>query len=769
MARKKFRGTLLACSLLAFGAVSLGTIGLTSCQKQDVKGVLNGVTGFSISNKDEFAKEWKAGDGNRIIEFSWEGNTEINATQAVNDGAIEITSSDDSVASPLGLYIVAKKEGTVKITVTVHTDKGDLTDTIDLVIDKAMVAPEPTKATVKELLAMNVKDWQATIPQPIYEVTAVVGDWYGKVGSGYGPVSEPGSYGNWYMYDESDPSTQILVYGGTVHEEALTFNLDGTWTYTDQKDFVADDGSTPFVKGDTITMNVILAEYNGVTQLKGVVTNIVPGVQIPYESVTLECDKETIKIGEYATLTREALPADANVGELSYEITEGKDLVEIKENKVYGRKAGKVTIVAHAGDVSSEPITLNVSATEISYGTVKQAYEAGKGKEVAFAGKLLSVYGTPTQHYGIYVGDGDHAILLYGAKAPTGAEIGDTLKVTGKTDIYKGLFQIANADVVLSTRSVGTMPAVVELTSLDGIDGQDASKQARVKGTVSDHSIDSYGNVVFNVNVDENTKVNVKADSRYVPSYELVELEALKDGDTVSILGLITFTGTDDENGGLPTNADYLQVINPIVEHETDNAKSIADVYELAAGTPVKVYGQYMGEFAGKEEYGIYVADGEHALFVYGGKAPEGTKVGDAIKVMGETDIYNGGLQIAKNSVITEYKGNDIATPVALTIDTLEGIDGKDTAREATVSGTVSEHNVDKYDNVTFVVTTAGGAAVKVKADSRYVPEAEVAKLKEVKDGDTVTIKGNVTFNVKDLETLPTDANGLEIHNIRLA
>lgn len=561
---RKFRGKLLAVSLLAFGAMTISTVGLTSCQPEEVQpsNVLEGVTGFSITNKDELTAAWRAGDGNRMLSLSFQGNSSVNPTQAINEGSIEISSSDATVATSFGLYIAALKQGSATITVTVHTDSGDLTDSFDLTIDKAFVAPEPTEVTVSELLDIDFDAWSATKPQPIYTVTGVVGDWYGKDGSNYGPVSDPTAYGNFYM---SDPETgdEILVYGATLSEDALVFNSDGTWLFSNPEDFIADDGSTPVVKGDTVTLTVKLAEYNGTIQLNAVITDIEKGVQIDYESITVKAEDTTLDINDYTYLSEQHAPEDVNVGAVTYEVVEGSDVVELDGNKVIAKKAGTAQIVGKGGSVTSEPVTITVSSNEITYSTISSVYDAASGSKVAFYGKYMGTY-AGEQNYGIFVGDGESAVFVYKGTAPEGVEVGDSLKVVGETDIYNGGFQIASGALVMEdTLNRGTTPEVLELTSLTGVDGKDTGREVSLTGTISEFAIDEqYGNVEFNVTIASGDKVYVKADSRYVPEATLTELSALKDGDTVNLKGNITFyvKGLSDS---VPTNAEGLQVVNP--------------------------------------------------------------------------------------------------------------------------------------------------------------------------------------------------------------
>lgn len=761
MARKRIKGTILAVTALTFGAITLSTVGLTSCQPTVTDNKLD-VTEVTIANADALKAAWKAGEADRKIELSF-GDATVNVAQAIKDGSIVITSSDATVVTPVGQYLSALKEGTATITVTVHAKSGDLTATVDLTIEKAMVAPEAVEASVSELLAMDFDAWSAQRPQPIYRVTGVAGGWYGKTDSGYGEVSEPSKYGNFYLHDAEDPETTILVYGAGRTSEALKFNGDGTWTQSAQ-DFVDGDGNTPFVKGDTVTLDVMLAVYNGVIQVKGYIVEVVPGVKIDYESITLETDKTSVKIGEYATLKHVALPENANVGSVTYEITEGEDVVEIVGSKVYGRKAGKATIVAKGGSITSEPVTIEVSSTEITYSTIQSVYSKKKGDEVAVYGKFLGEF-KGEKNYGIFIGDGDYALFLFGAEVPEGVKEGDGLKVSGKVDVYNGGFQLAKgADILKDDKTRGVAPRTLDLKTLSGVDGKDTGRRATATGTVEGHKVDSYGTVTFNL-VNGDVSIPVEADNRYVPAATLAEFTNIKDGDTLTVFGNITFyvKGASE----LPTTSEGLKLVNPSIDHSKDPANTIASAYEAGAGAGVRVYGAYLGTFIG--DYGFFIGDGETALFVYKGEAPEDVKVGDVLLVEGLTDCYNGGFQVKESTVSYYELEGTPATPVTLDLSTLDGVDGKDAGRVAKVTGTVSGFETDKFGNIDFTVTNSNGDAIAIHNDSRYVAESILTELESIKDGDTVTIEGYVGFYNKEAGTnLPTDATGLQLVNARL-
>ena len=556
MSRKKFRGTLLAVSLLAFGAMTFSVVGLTSCQQNEVEEedpVLEGVTAVSITNKEELSADgWYALTAQRMIELSFTGS-QINPQEAIYNGSLVVTSSNTNVVSIQGLYIAPAGEGTATVTVTAKTDSGEVSDSVEVTVLQALTEPDPTEITVSDLLAYDYDGYMATLPQPVFTVTGVVGEWYND--------TVPTKYGNFYLHDLEDDSKRIIVYGSTLTEGSLVFN-NGTWAFNNPKDFLDADGNPTAKKGDTVTMKVLLDNYNGTNQIQGEFLNIEEGVTIDYESITISADKTTLDINDHATLTNTFTPENVNVGDITYEVTSGEDVVEIVDNElVYARKAGSATIVGKGGSVTSEPITITVTENEITYNTIESIYDK-VGEDVAFYGKFLGSYAA-SQNYGIFVGDGDYAVFIYRGEAPEGVEVGDGLKVTGSTSVYNGGFQVSDADILVDDKTRGSEPTTLEITTLDGIDGKDTGRKVKVTGTVSEVALDSYSNVTLKVTTAEGAVVDVKADSRYVSEENCNALAALTDGATATIEGFVTFNVS--KLNTLPTDATGLQIVNPSV------------------------------------------------------------------------------------------------------------------------------------------------------------------------------------------------------------
>lgn len=307
MKKGKFKGAILACSLLAFGAIiTTTTFGLTSCgqteEKPTVDPYLKGVTAFEITNKTDFDSNaagyaWYPGDADKEIKLSFTG-AEVNLLKAFQNKHIEITSSNPKVASVINNYVAPVAPGEAKITVLVHTDKSELKQELNVKVLTPVPQPEAKKVTIKELNAMSYDAWLASRPQQDYIVTGTVVDWYRD--------SAPTKYGNFNIKD--DEGNTILVYGATLSESALTYGPNGTWKFSNPKDFLDKDGKAPCKIGDKVTLHTTLTAYKSVVQLNGVITKVEEGTEEPGGGETVEDPIKNAKAISIADLAKKTEP-----------------------------------------------------------------------------------------------------------------------------------------------------------------------------------------------------------------------------------------------------------------------------------------------------------------------------------------------------------------------------------------------------------------------------------------------------------------------------
>jgi len=96
----------------------------SSVSNSDSSGEDVGISGVTISNKNDLQATWYVGDDNRRVDISLVANG-ITLDQALADGSLKITSSDESIVKVSGKRIVAVSEGSATITAFVTNSVKD--------------------------------------------------------------------------------------------------------------------------------------------------------------------------------------------------------------------------------------------------------------------------------------------------------------------------------------------------------------------------------------------------------------------------------------------------------------------------------------------------------------------------------------------------------------------------------------------------------------------------------------------------------------------
>lgn len=218
--------------------------------------------------------------------------------------------------------------------------------------------------------------------------------------------------------------------------------------------------------------------------------------------------------------------------------------------------------------------------------------------------------------------------------------------------------------------------------------------------------------------------------------------------------GTVAITATGKTNTDVKGKI-YITVLEPM---------KLSEVY----GAEKKDTVSFNGIVTGSGNNGIYVGDGETGIFIYRGVL-KGYGIGDKVNVTGEVDLYKGLFQI-KNATVKKIEKADVSEPVVLEIkDNLNDVDGKDTGRKVLLSGKIKStdlsHNADRnYDTVTLQILLADGKTeVEVRADSRYSTKEDFAEISALTKDSDVKLNGFISYFNGKLNTLPTNADGLQI------
>ena len=216
------------------------------------------VTGITVSNKLDLQAEWKLGEENRQLEFTFNGR-EVNVGQAVKDGSLKIVSDNTEVVSTLGTYISPVGVGYATITASYTNPKESGSDRVVTDSFRVEVTENASEQAAKVVSLKEFKEVENSTKE-LYQVTAKIKGFGSKVASLSENASDAGQYGNLYLEDEDGETLQI--YGSTCTNTALNF-ADGKWKFTNPKDFSKSEFGQSLEVGDEVTMFLIRCDYNG--------------------------------------------------------------------------------------------------------------------------------------------------------------------------------------------------------------------------------------------------------------------------------------------------------------------------------------------------------------------------------------------------------------------------------------------------------------------------------------------------------------------------
>ena len=183
----------------------------------------------------------------------------------------------------------------VEVTMIVKNYHGTVENGVDLkdgdvtVVEAGQewAVPEPTVAprTLKEFI--DGQDTKALA----YNVTATVKSW--KDAS-----SAKDKYGNMVL---TDGENDLVIYGASATATALAWDNSSAYAFKNPQDFLTNEVTAALNIGDTVTMKLIRADYNGAVQGTGIITKVVPA-GAPVASLTIAT---SIAIGDKLIMSAE--------------------------------------------------------------------------------------------------------------------------------------------------------------------------------------------------------------------------------------------------------------------------------------------------------------------------------------------------------------------------------------------------------------------------------------------------------------------------------
>lgn len=115
--------------------------------------------------------------------------------------------------------------------------------------------------------------------------------------------------------------------------------------------------------GDKVTIITALSWYNGPQFSYFGDGTVITKNEVSATAITVSADKKELLVGEVTTLNHTLTPSGASAN-VSYEITDGKDVVRLRGNVLTALKAGEAHVVAKTATLTSEPLLITVTETE---------------------------------------------------------------------------------------------------------------------------------------------------------------------------------------------------------------------------------------------------------------------------------------------------------------------------------------------------------------------------------------------------------------------
>lgn len=178
---------------------------------------------------------------------------------------------------------------------------------------------------------------------------------------------------------------------------------------------------------------------------------------------------------------------------------------------------------------------------------------------------------------------------------------------------------------------------------------------------------------------------------------------------------------------------------------------TIADCYTVESGTSVKFNGVYMGTYGTNAYQGIFFADGEYGIVVYGSSVDSSWEVGKTVlAITATTDCYNGLVQVKSASY--EATSASVAAPV---VYTLTGSETTPVAlsRKTGLSGTVTAVNgtFASSSDTTVTIDLGNDKSANIFIKKNSYSSTQLSEYSEkLTVGSYVVATGFLTYYLKD-------------------
>ena len=462
----------------------------------------------SITNKQAILDgTWSVGNDGPTLDIAT--NPQANVMSLINDGTIQITSSNEAVATILGRKVVLVAEGKTTISVkageSVDSFELDVLAYIDPIQNKPEMVTTPVSGTAYKL---GLAQYGLSTPSMLYLSTTVIpgGSYYWLTTPTFGeaidviPEEVDGVSGDYHWtlkVHENDKDVYLGLSSSGTHVNDTNESTPTTmWKWdAEHSTFLTyaeneDKGNGDYYLGTSGIYNTL--SFSNCEKYMAQENSWISHLYVIPEEMM-------VSTTEYTLLTEEFTTAKISVakpqGDLTFTIKEGDSVTVDAEGNLEAVKEG-VTVITVSDTKTEVEVTVTVRAPEkgevstmplTGAEAIAKAAALDGSKKEQTEGKYYiedTISDNPTADYcNFHYADGSSEIVVYGLWTTDGSQrygtkrdniqpgffAGDKVKVYGNLQNYSGTLEITNARLQGYEHQEVAVTAEVEHATVTGL------------------------------------------------------------------------------------------------------------------------------------------------------------------------------------------------------------------------------------------------------------------------------------------------------------
>lgn len=249
----------------------------------------------------------------------------------------------------------------------------------------------------------------------------------------------------------SDVPTSNLTL--QVTPETVSVGVNGTATVTANKDITIKENSNGnvaevSVTGKTLTITGKETGETTITVTDGTMEKTITVTVVTEPTLNLSISPTSIEVNGTATLTP-TMSDGSTCDNVTYEITDGTDVVSISGDTVMGLKAGTATIVAKMGNKTSNKVTITVTEPPLSLNPESVTVSVGDTATIQ-ANRTVTISENPDANIATVSVSGKNITVTGVAAGSTSFKVEDSDGQEKTVSVTVNPQQVANGKVLTS-------------------------------------------------------------------------------------------------------------------------------------------------------------------------------------------------------------------------------------------------------------------------------------------------------------------------------